>query len=257
MTSSTVKQAGQALQTLMTEAEELRVKLKPDAWLWLQNGQPVNAFLHEPSMNDDYWEGRGFSKKPLWTFIQDTFQARVAAWAIECFGEEETQNQLIRCDRKLEEDLEFLQSVNYPKERIPALVEYVYNRPKGEPSQEIGGVMVTTAALCHAFGIDMQLAAETELARINQPEIIEKIRAKQAKKAADIPFSPLPQAVDQDQDVTMSAAELNLVRQWFECTQDLSHTDYLKKDDYQLAEKIYAKLGFRVPNSVADSAKAA
>lgn len=126
-------------------------------------------------------------------FFQEPLQQRVKPWMLECFGEVVSNDKLERGDRLLEETLETLQSGDYPIERIPVLVQYVYNRPKGEPSQEIGGVMITLAAYCLAHGLDMHEAGEVELARILQPEIIEKIRAKQAKKAAEIPFSPLPQ----------------------------------------------------------------
>ena len=50
--------------------------------------------------------------------------------------------------------------------------------------------MVTLAALCLAQGLNMHAAGETELARISRPEIVEKIRLKQATKPKG---SPLPQ----------------------------------------------------------------
>src|SRR5207302_880683 len=69
------------------------------------------------------------------------------------------------------------------------LVDYVFGRAAGNASQEVGGVMVTLAALCLAQGIDMHESAETELSRIWTK--IETIRNKQAAKP---PHSPLPQA---------------------------------------------------------------
>jgi hypothetical protein len=48
---------------------------------------------------------------------------------------------------------------------------------------------VTLAALCSCIDIDEQEAGETELARINVPAIMEKVRAKQAAKPK---HSPLP-----------------------------------------------------------------
>ena len=111
-----------------------------------------------------------------------TFQSRVLPWLIECFGAEIAGNIEERCDRFIEEALEQVQSLDWSKERAHALVEYVYGRPKGEPHQEAGGVMVTFAALCLAAGLDMQTAGDDELARIMRPEIVGKIRAKQAAK---------------------------------------------------------------------------
>ncbi len=51
--------------------------------------------------------------------------------------------------------------------------------------------MVTLAALCLAHKIDMQHAGEVELARISKPEVMERIRLKQANKPA---MSALPGA---------------------------------------------------------------
>lgn len=110
----------------------------------------------------------------------DTFQQRVQPWMMECFGPEISADKLERNDRFIEEALELVQASDYPKERAHQLVEYVYGRPKGEIHQEVGGVMVTLAAHCLAHGVDMDAAAETELARIWTK--VEQIRAKQAAK---------------------------------------------------------------------------
>jgi hypothetical protein len=111
-----------------------------------------------------------------------SFQSRVLPWLMECFGAEIAADRVERCDRFIEEALELAQSLDWPKERAFALVDYVYGRPAGEPFQEVGGTMVTLAALCQAAGLDMDANGETELARIMQPEIVQKIRAKQAAK---------------------------------------------------------------------------
>jgi NTP pyrophosphatase (non-canonical NTP hydrolase) len=108
------------------------------------------------------------------------FQKRMQAWLLRCFGPEIASDKLERTDRFIEEALELAQAGGYSAERAHALVEYVFGRPKGELAQEVGGVMCTLAALCSAHGIDMQDAAETELARIWGR--IEAIRAKQAAK---------------------------------------------------------------------------
>jgi hypothetical protein len=125
-----------------------------------------------------------------------TLQERIAPWMQECFGPVISEDKLERGDRFLEESLELLQSGDYPKDRVYALIEYVYNRPKGEPSQEVGGVMITLGAYCLAHKLDMHEAGEVELARINQPLIIEKIRAKQKAKptGSALPIATPPQA---------------------------------------------------------------
>lgn len=115
---------------------------------------------------------------------------RVAAWMQECFGPEISNDQLERNDRFIEEALELAQATGYPRERITALIEYTYARPMGDPSQEVGGVMITLAAHCLAFGINLERAAFTEASRIERPEVMTRIREKQAAKPTG---SALPQ----------------------------------------------------------------
>ncbi|WP_063814347.1 hypothetical protein [Burkholderia cepacia] len=119
------------------------------------------------------------------------FQARVQEWMLTCFGSEISADSDERCDRFYEEAGELVQARGMTRERAHALVDYTWSRPVGEASQEVGGVMVTLAALCSANDLDMQAAGEAELARINVPSTIEKIRAKQAAKPK---HSPLPVA---------------------------------------------------------------
>lgn len=138
------------------------------------------------------------------------FQERVGRWITTCFTPEIANDMTERCDRALEERLELVQA-GYAKSgedfanRAHSLVDYVANRPVGELPQEVGGDMVTLAALCNAFGIDMVTAAEAELARIIKPEIIDKIRAKQAAKPTG---SALPIAEPQNPEIESLRAEL-------------------------------------------------
>ncbi|MFX5747833.1 hypothetical protein ABTE19_23195, partial [Acinetobacter baumannii] len=71
-----------------------------------------------------------------------------------------------RNHRFFEEATELVQSTGMTQSEAHQLVDYVYGRPVGEPVQEVGGVMVTLAALCLAAKMDMHAAGETELARI-------------------------------------------------------------------------------------------
>ncbi|MCA8120485.1 hypothetical protein LGN07_17320 [Burkholderia cepacia] len=96
------------------------------------------------------------------------------------------------------------------REEAHELVDYTWSRPVGEPTQEVGGVMVTLAALCLANGLDMHAAGETELARINVPETVAKIRAKQAAKPK---HSPLPEA---PRPLAMKAGAPEELPHWFE-----------------------------------------
>lgn len=122
--------------------------------------------------------------------VMKTYQERVDKWVVECFGGDIRNDKVERNDRFLEEALELVQSLGCSKERALQLVDYVYDREIGSPNQEVGGVMVTLAALCNTNLIDMEVEAETELERIDHPTIKEKIRMKQASKPKN---SPLPQ----------------------------------------------------------------
>lgn len=116
-----------------------------------------------------------------------SFQFRVYPWLLECFGEEIANDTVERNHRFLEEAIELVQACDMTASEAQQLVNYVYNRPVGEKPQEVGGVMVTLAALCLAQDLNMHDAGEVELERIWGKK--EKIRAKQAAKPK---HSPLP-----------------------------------------------------------------
>lgn len=118
-----------------------------------------------------------------------TFQARVQRWMQWCFGPAISADRVERNHRFLEEALELVQANGCTVSEAHQLVDYVFGRAIGEPVQEAGGVMVTLAALCQASGLDMHDAGEIELARISDPEVMNRVRAKQAAKPK---HSPLP-----------------------------------------------------------------
>ena len=124
-----------------------------------------------------------------------SFQARVQPWMMACFGAEISADGAERNHRFLEESLELVQACGCTASEAHQLVDYVYGRPVGERAQEVGGVMVTLAALCLAQGLDMHAAGETELSRIWTK--VEAIRAKQAAKPkhSPLPIAAVPQVV--------------------------------------------------------------
>lgn len=130
--------------------------------------------------------------------MADDFQGRVATWLNECFGREIALDGVERNHRFLEEALELVQSLGCTESEARQLVGYVFSRPAGEPAQEVGGSIVTLAALCYANGIYMPECGETELARIWTK--VEKIRAKQAAKPK---HSPLAE-IQEDKDATIA-----------------------------------------------------
>jgi Ni2+-binding GTPase involved in maturation of urease and hydrogenase len=117
-------------------------------------------------------------------------QDRVKPWLLACFGQEIADDRVERNHRFIEEALELIQACGCDRSEAHQLVDYVFDRPVGDPPQEVGGVMITLAALCLANRLDMHDAGEVELARIWRK--VEKIRAKQAAKPK---HSPLPEHV--------------------------------------------------------------
>lgn len=116
------------------------------------------------------------------------FQEGVKPWLLKCFGPEIAADKHERNHRFIEEALELVQSTGCTASEAHQLVDYVFGRDVGDPKQEVGGVMVTLAALCLANDMDMHKCGDTELARVWTK--VEAIRAKQAAKPK---HSPLPQ----------------------------------------------------------------
>jgi hypothetical protein len=118
------------------------------------------------------------------------FQTGVSELLVKLFPDGNGQELSTRVFRFIEEALELGQALGCTEEQANELVKYVFGRPVGEPHQELGGTMVTLAALAHVMPASMALAGWTELERCNQPEVIAKIQAKQASKPN--PNGPLP-----------------------------------------------------------------
>jgi NTP pyrophosphatase (non-canonical NTP hydrolase) len=110
---------------------------------------------------------------------------------MECFGPTISADTQERNHRFLEEALELVQACGATQSEAHQLVDYVYGRPVGEKAQEVGGVMITLAALCLANDLDMHHAGETELARIWTK--VEEIRAKQTAKPKHSPLLAAPE----------------------------------------------------------------
>jgi hypothetical protein len=140
-----------------------------------------------------------------------SFQARVAPWLDATFGPEISGDREERNHRFLEEALELVQANGCTASEAHQLVDYVFGRPIGEPSQEVGGVMVTLAALCLASGLDLHEAAETELTRVWTK--VEAIRAKQAAKPKHSPLAehPASPAAAETREAALALAVANIL----------------------------------------------
>ncbi|QJB22121.1 hypothetical protein XccvBFoX6_gp63c [Xanthomonas phage FoX6] len=128
---------------------------------------------------------------PLY-YKRESYQKRAHNWALEAVGPSQAADVRTRMDRFIEEAIELAQSTGYDRERIANLVEYVYGRPAGEPGQELGGVSITLACVAAAMDLNLEVAAETEYVRVNGPEVIERVRAKQHDKSSLNEAGPLP-----------------------------------------------------------------
>lgn len=108
------------------------------------------------------------------------YQDEVMHWGDECFGKELNWNKSQRNHRFIEEALELVQACNMSKKDVLMLVDYVYSREIGEIAQEVGGTVVSLAALCATQDINMFEQGEKELARVwtKIPEIKAKQRTK-------------------------------------------------------------------------------
>ena len=113
------------------------------------------------------------------------FQEDVANWLVRCFGERIARDKAERNHRFIEEALELVQSTGCSIEEVIRAVDYVYARPVGEPRQEVGGVMVTLAALCSAHVMDMEACGFGEIRRCELKS--EEIREKQKLKPKFLP----------------------------------------------------------------------
>jgi hypothetical protein len=116
-----------------------------------------------------------------------SFQLRVWDWCRACFQRPDALSPEQRAFRFIEEAIELVQAIGTSREDVQRLVEYVYGRPAGCDTQEVGGVMVTLAALSQSRYLDMQAWGEEELRRCIAN--MDRIRAKDLVKPER---SPLP-----------------------------------------------------------------
>lgn len=168
------------------EIERLK-KQRRELWMLLDHIDTLDDSCRE---HDDTF--RTFARKHqrarfnIWNPESDaevlTFQRRVAAWVLEVLGEKTAQNAQERSLRTAEEVLELAQACRVSREVLHRLVDYVFERPVGDAAQEISGVLVTLYSTADALGISADEALEAELLRIQQPEVMEKVRRRQSEK---------------------------------------------------------------------------
>ncbi len=112
-------------------------------------------------------------------------QRRVWSWCGHVFaGRDSWRTKQERTRRFLEEALELAQACEMSRADAETLVAYVYGRPVGKLRQELGGTVMTLAALAEQLGMDAEAAGYEEMERVEAPEVSEKVRAKQVHKDA-------------------------------------------------------------------------
>lgn len=121
----------------------------------------------------------------------ETFQMRVAAAHVALFNDDPT-DLAERRDRFGEEANEVQQALGQTREAAHQLVDYTYDRPVGRPEKEIGAAAVTLTSLCVIGGWDVAACAEADLAKLQQPESIARIRAKRSTRHGRGPLPGYP-----------------------------------------------------------------
>jgi hypothetical protein len=114
--------------------------------------------------------------------LSETHQSKVTAWAHRIFGYQVASNVPERSLRFVEEATELAQACGSTREELHRLIDYVYARPVGEPAKEIAGSLVTLYVLASALDVDVDEVVDTELVRINTPEVIERVLRRQKEK---------------------------------------------------------------------------
>lgn len=116
-------------------------------------------------VNDLSGEAQGaLVRKP--EFNRNRRQTQVAAWCAAAFGRDHAASIPQRGVRLLEEAIEAAQASGADRDMAHKLVDYVFDRPTGELSQELGGVGVTLLALAEAAGVSAEGCECAEIARV-------------------------------------------------------------------------------------------
>lgn len=114
---------------------------------------------------------------------RDLRQRSIHDWVCETFGAVCADAPFERIRRFVEEALELAQALDLPREDAHKLVDFVYDRPKGEVHQEVGGVSFSLLALCEHLGLSAHSEEIREHLRVLTLDR-DKLRAKQMAKKA-------------------------------------------------------------------------
>lgn len=105
------------------------------------------------------------------------WQGMIRIWHEQVFGAEPMKNGAkVYSMRVLEESLELAQAEGVSAEIALQIVKQVYDKPAGVAAKELGGVIITMIGYANQSGLYIGDVFNTEYARINEPNLIEKIR---------------------------------------------------------------------------------
>lgn len=108
----------------------------------------------------------------------NALQNKIDFWVKRCFG---FQSLRIRSLRFLEESIELVQASDITYEDCLRILEQVYNKPKGDPFDEIGDVVLNLASLSSWYGEDIEKSGYSTLYKLFSSDDGE-IRKKQSEK---------------------------------------------------------------------------
>jgi predicted amidohydrolase YtcJ len=108
----------------------------------------------------------GDSPAPVALQNRDGRQRQVNGWCVRAFGADHAASIPQRGIRMLEESAEAAQATGVSREIAHKLIDYVWDRPKGELAQELGGVGVTLLALAEAAALSADTCEQNEIVRV-------------------------------------------------------------------------------------------
>lgn len=109
--------------------------------------------------------------------------AKMANWTATRFGAEVLASRRERAARVLEEAIELAQAEGLSIAKCERILEVVYSKPVGDPSQEAAGVGTTLLAWAAATGVDLQATIQAEINRIHSLPV-DHFRKKGIEKKA-------------------------------------------------------------------------
>jgi hypothetical protein len=166
----------------------------PDTTVWCEDGEtwfvtrkPLGeGDTEEDAVSDAYSKLPFLGAGPCTShaYERDLRQAAFVHFAIEAFGEEQARSIPQRGVRLLEESDETAQAAGVTREMAHKLVDFVWDRPVGELSQELGGVGVTLLALASAAGLSAEAMEVQEVQRVLAKPLAHFSQRNEAKNAA-------------------------------------------------------------------------